>query len=265
MRNFEKYNFSLMTPELTNNIRKLVKSLGDARSRKETGLFVAEGAKCVFELINAFRVRYLFATNKWIEQNKDKIAGREVIIVTNNDIERMSQLRTPQPVIGVFELPVQCSPGDLKGKLILALDRVQDPGNLGTIMRIADWFGIDTILASYDTVDVFNPKVVQATMGGMARVKVFYVNLPETLSRLKESMPIYGTSLSGDNLYSMPLQGIGVIVMGNEGKGMSAEVEKCVSHKLYIPPFPADAECVESLNVSMATAVIVSEFRRRTL
>lgn len=253
-----------MTPELTNNIRKLVKSLGEARNRKETGLFVAEGGKCVFEIIDSFVLRYLFATQKWVDENKGQAKGRDIIIVTKSDIERMSQLRTPQPVIGVFEIPkydiLDC---DFSDKLVIALDRVQDPGNLGTIMRIADWFGIDSIIASHDTVDVYNPKVVQATMGGIGRVKVYYTDLPQTLKRLSSVMPIYGTSLSGDNIYSVKLQNKGVIVMGNEGKGMSREVEACVSDKLYIPPFPADAQCVESLNVSMATAVIVSEFRRR--
>lgn len=252
--------------ELTNNIRRLVKSLGEAKYRKEYGLFVAEGPKCVFELVDFFKPIYLFATQKWIEDNQHLVQGRTITPVTSADIQRMSQLRAPQPVIGVFEIPKQSQPDDsIKESLVLALDRVQDPGNLGTIMRIADWYGIHTILASADTVDVFNPKVVQATMGGIARVKIHYVDLPETLKRLSRFMPIYGTSLSGDNLYSMPLESRGVIVMGNEGRGVSAEVEKCVSNRLFIPSYPAGAERVESLNVSMATAVIVAEFRRRMM
>ena len=255
-----------MPEQFTNNLRKIVKSLGDARHRKETGLFVAEGAKCVFETINSFRCRYLFATQKWIDENKNLAANHDFTVVTSADIERMSQLRSPQPVIAVYETPeIQFCLDDIDGKLVIALDRVQDPGNLGTIMRIADWYGIDTIIASNDTVDVYNPKVVQATMGGIARVKVYYVNLPETLNEISKKMPVYGTSLSGENIYATKLDSKGVIVMGNEGNGISSEVDKCLTHRIFLPSFPENAERVESLNVSMATAVTVAEFRRRMM
>ena len=255
-----------MPEPLTNNLRKLIKSLGEARHRKEYGLFVAEGAKCVFETINSFRCRHLFATQKWIDENKKLAANHDFTIVSTADIERMSQLRSPQPVIAVYEIPkLHFAIADIESKLIIALDRIQDPGNLGTIMRIADWYGIDTIIASTDTVDVYNPKVVQATMGGIARVSVYYVNLPETLAEIRTKMPVYGTSLSGKNIYSTILESKGVIVMGNEGNGISSEVDKCLTHKIFLPSFPENAERVESLNVSMATAVTVAEFRRRMM
>jgi TrmH family RNA methyltransferase len=144
----------------------------------------------------------------------------------------------------------------------LALDRVQNPGNLGTIIRLADWFGISDIICSEDTADCFNPKVVQATMGAILRVHVHYINLAAWLKNQHDTK-IYGTFLEGENIYSAQLDKSGVIVMGNEGQGISAEVAATVSHKLLIPPYPADRSGSESLNVAVATAVICSEFRRR--
>jgi TrmH family RNA methyltransferase len=150
----------------------------------------------------------------------------------------------------------------LDGKLSLALDTVQDPGNLGTIIRIADWFGIEHVLCSKETVEVYNPKVVQATMGALARVSVHYVDLVEVLK--ETSLPVYGTFLEGEDIYGEALSAEGVIVMGNEGNGVSEEVKKLVSRKLYIPNFPKGRETSESLNVAVATAITCAEFRRRT-
>lgn len=256
--------------ELTVNLRKLVQSLSSAKHRREHGLFVVEGTKCVLETIDEFDCRYLFATHAWLDEHCCDIwrnRNIEVIEVKSSEIERLSQLKTPQPVIAVYELPCdEALPEDIGEQLVLALDRVQDPGNLGTILRIADWFGIATVIAANDTVDCFNPKVVQASMGAIGRVKVHYVDLPDTLGHLRDKgVPVYGTFLDGDNIYSTRLSSSGVIVMGNEGNGVSESVAAIVDRRLYIPSYPADAATVESLNVSMATAITVAEFRRRQL
>ncbi|MDE7153698.1 MAG: RNA methyltransferase [Muribaculaceae bacterium] len=249
--------------ELTNNLRKTVASLGQARNRRLTGWFVAEGTKCVLETLGAFRTAHLFATAQWIQQHPTP--GVNPTQVTAADIQRMSQLQTPQQVIAVYHIPdPEPVPAGVGEQLTLALDRIQDPGNMGTIMRVADWFGIRLILASPDTVDIYNPKVVQATMGAIARVKVIYTPLAETLAALPEHVPVYGTFLDGKNIYDTPLKSSGIIVMGNEGNGISAEVARCVTAPLFIPPFPVGADTVESLNVGVATAVTVAEFRRRT-
>lgn len=254
--------------ELSASLRKTVRDLVSARHRRESGLFVAEGTKCVLETLAAFKCRYLFATAAWIEQHQAGLPSgiTDIITVKQTDIERMSQLKTPQPVIAVYEIPEPDMPDITGGDLILALDCVQDPGNLGTIIRVADWFGITDILASADTVDCFNPKVVQATMGAIGRVRVSYVDLPAALTEAgKHGVHIYGTFLDGENIYATPLSPGGIIVMGNEGNGISQAVAATVDRRLLIPPYPGDRETVESLNVSMATAVTVAEFRRRVL
>ena len=150
-----------------------------------------------------------------------------------------------------------------KKQLCLVLDDVQNPGNLGTIVRLADWFGIEHIFCSKGCADIYNPKTVQATMGGIARVQMHYVDLPEMLSSLERGIPVYGTFLDGDNMYQKTLENRGLIVMGNEGKGVSREVEALVSERLYIPNYPEGRETSESLNVAIATAIVCAEFRRR--
>lgn len=247
--------------------RKLIASLASSRHRREEGLFVAEGWKCVSELLPHFACRWIVATDAWLAGNGAAIPRvARVLKARNDEMERISSLRTPQGVLAVFELPDIKAESPRKDELYIALDRVQDPGNLGTIIRLADWFGIRSIYASEDTVDVFNPKVVQSTMGGLARVQVQYCNL-ETL--LKEAntagMEVYGTFLDGENLYGASLSRGGIIVMGNEGQGISAPVGALCNRRLTIPSFPPDAATVESLNVSMATAITVAEFRRRLL
>ena len=181
------------------------------------------------------------------------------------EIEQMSSLRTPQGTIAVFRKPIAHNQYPLSN-LILALDGVQDPGNLGTIIRTCDWFGIHDILCSRDTADCFNPKVVQATMGALARVRLHYVDLPQVLAEIKaEGTPLYGTLLEGINMYqphAIADKQQGVIIMGNEGKGISPAVRQLITHPLLIPSYPADAETSESLNVGIATAIVLAEFRR---
>ncbi|MBR5745572.1 MAG: RNA methyltransferase [Muribaculaceae bacterium] len=255
--------------ELTSGVRKLVASLCDVKHRREHGLFVAEGTKCVIDTFEAFRCRYLFANAKWIAENPSIANQVDCIVVKNDDLRRMSSLSTQPPVIAVYDIPENrgISVETARNRLVLALDRVQDPGNLGTIIRIADWFGITDIVCSLDTVDVYNPKTVQATMGAISRVNVAYVDLADFLSKATdEKIPVYGTFLDGENIYNTPLSTNGIIVMGNEGKGISPEVESHVKSRLLIPHFSTDGNLPssDSLNVAMATAVIVAEFRRRS-
>ncbi len=256
---------------------KLVRSLQQKKFRDESGIFVAEGDKCVDELRKSFELVHLY---------------REGENATRTEIEQMSGLRTPQGVVGVFKKrPIE----DCRLKiedLILALDGIQDPGNLGTIIRTCDWFGVHDIVCSLDTADCYNPKVVQATMGALARVRVHYVDLPKWIKEFKiknyetivpftgKELKIFGTLLDGRDMYDV-LQSEGrscsdsgvtgeagltakrsIVVMGNEGNGISQEVRSLITHPVRIPSYPKNAETSESLNVSIATAIVLAEFRR---
>ena len=232
-----------------------IKSLATKQGREELGAFIAEGEKLVGEIRNSsLRIRRIL-------QTKPVFAEGELI--SEKEMERISQLKSANSVLAVVELPKHnLSLANPAKNLVLCLDRIQNPGNLGTIIRLADWFGISDIVCSEETADCFNPKVIQATMGAILRVRVHYTNLAKWLSE-QGVAEIYGTFLEGENIYSAELKKSGIIVMGNEGQGISAEVAECVSHKLLIPPYPADRCGSESLNVAVATAVICSEFRRR--
>ena len=233
-----------------------IKALADKRGRVEQGAFIAEGEKLVAELrASHLAVRKVYAT-------KPLFADAEVI--AERDMERISQLKTSNSTLAVVEIP-RYNLADAKPdkNLVLALDRVQNPGNLGTIIRLADWFGITDIVCSADSADCFNPKVVQATMGAIIRVRVHYTDLQRWLSEQRsKGVKIYGTFLDGENIYKTEKGSCGVIVMGNEGQGISPECEQSVTHRLYIPPYPADNTGSESLNVAIATAITCSEFRR---
>lgn len=248
---------------------KHIRQLAQKKHRDTEGLFLAEGAKVLRELLPLLRCSLLCATpdfldscpSEWLEPVE------EVIVITQRELEQMSQLKTPRHGLALFHMPLAVETKSLTAateqQLVLALDGVQDPGNLGTIIRIADWWGIDHVVCSHDTADVFAPKVVQATMGAIARVKVSYVDLPQWLSSLPNKVAVCGTFLDGDNIYAAPLPHSGVLVMGNEGKGISAAVEATVNHRLLIPSFPVHRPTSESLNVAIATAVAVAEFRRQ--
>ncbi len=251
---------------ISKNQIKFIRSLELKKNRKQNGLFVAEGPKVVGDLLHAdYKARMLFATKPY--------PGAELI--TDDELQRISFLQHPQEILAVFEMPTlnsqpipeQSSPtrslSTLNSQLSLALDGIQDPGNLGTIIRIADWFGISTIYCSPETADVYNPKVVQATMGSLAHVQVVYTDLLALVSQLPPSYPVYGTLLDGENIYQQELTSEGIIVMGNEGNGISAEIRPLVTHRLLIPNFNEDVETAESLNVAIATAITCSEFRRR--
>ena len=265
---------------ISKNQIKQVKQLETKKHRQQERLFVAEGPKVVGDLLAAgFRPAEVFATSEWIAQNeqlrkdieatpekqcKDIEATPEkqckVVEVTPEELRKVSFLQHPQHVLAVFPLP---SASDVSRQplspLTLALDGVQDPGNLGTIIRIADWFGIDTIVCSPDTADAWSPKVVQATMGSIARVNIVYTDLKEYLQQT--SLPICGTLLDGSDIYAQELPAEAIIVMGNEGNGISDEIRQMVTHRLLIPQFRPGAE---SLNVAIATAITCSEFRRRS-
>ena len=248
---------------ISKNTIKLVRSLELKKNRKREGLFVAEGPKVVGDLMrHGLRPVRLMATREW--QGADgRLAVEEA---TDEELRRLSFLQHPQQVVGLFPMPDEDRKPDTAragSELCLALDGVQDPGNVGTILRIADWFGIRTVYCSPDTADIYNPKVVQATMGSIARVDVFYTDLVSLLSGLPSAVPVYGTLLDGEDFYDKPLTATGIIVMGNEGKGISEPVRRYVGQKLFIPRFSA-TEGAESLNVAIATAVVCSEFRRRS-
>ena len=247
---------------LSKNKIKYIRSLELKKNRKEEQTFVAEGHKLVGDLLGHFPCRLLIATHSWMEKNP-RVDALEIIEVTQEELTRASLQKTPQEVLAVFEQPVyDMNPEVVSHSLCLALDDIQDPGNLGTIIRLADWFGIEHIFCSQGTVDVYNPKTIQATMGALARVKLHYCHLPSFISSLKD-VPVYGTFLDGENMYGKPLSEHGLIVMGNEGNGIGDEVSRLVNERLYIPNYPPQRETSESLNVAVATAIICAEFRRR--
>ena len=235
---------------LSKNQVKWVRSLQQKKQRDAEGVFVAEGHKCVEELRNAFKLVLLVTPDN----------------ATEVEIAQMSNLRTPQGVIGVFRKREAMGNETIGDGIIVALDGVQDPGNLGTIIRTCDWFGVHDIYCSKDTADCYNPKVVQATMGALARVRVHYMNIEEYLQQMREAgVPIYGTLLEGGNMYengAIADKSKGVIIMGSEGNGISPAIRELITHPIRIPSFPADAETSESLNVGIATAIVLAEFRR---
>lgn len=247
---------------LSRNKIKLIRSLKERKFRDEHRAFVAEGDKLVSDLIVSGRCRLVAALPEWIAGHP-RINAEEVITATREELNKATFLKTPPRVIAVFHRPEhdtrEFNPAH---RLCLALDGVQDPGNLGTIARVADWFGIEHIICSPDSADFYNPKTVQATMGALARVKTIYTDLPGFL-RQNTRAPVYGTFLDGSNIYTEELSDSGIIVMGSEGRGISAETEKLIAKRLFIPSFPSGKRTSESLNVATATAIVCSEFRRR--
>lgn len=244
---------------LSSNKIKFIRSLSQKKFRDEHGLFIAEGEKIVAEALESdYKVKEVYY---------EKEIGRECM-------ERISCLSSPSPALAVIEKPhftpdnLLCGVSDIHNErkpLFLALDGVKDPGNLGTIIRIADWFGIDAIFASPGTVEVWNPKVVQATMGAIFRKQVIYTDLAEICRKFTAAgLPVYGTFLDGRSLYeNLPTsEKHGLIVMGSESFGISAALEEIITNKLLIPPYPTNSSTSESLNVAIATAIICAEFRR---
>lgn len=261
---------------------KFIRSLEQKKQRRAEHLFVAEGPKVVGDIMKVEMPVMVVATPDWIMQNKPLLhEAVEIHEVDNDTLRKISFLQHPQHVIALFrqnflnvtddidsknlDMPASdlcsgqkecaCTHAVSDNKLYLALDGVQDPGNLGTIIRIADWFGIEKIFCSHETADVWNPKVIQATMGSIARVEVVYVSLAELFDSLPQSMPVYGTMLDGEDISTVKLENSGIIVMGNEGNGISEEIAQRLTHKLLIPNYPKGHSTADSLNVAIATAI----------
>ena len=244
---------------ISKNQIKFIKQLELKKYRQREGLFVAEGPKVVGDLMTRYRPTAVYATDDYTPP-----CAAEVQRISDDELRKVSFLQHPQQVVALFPLPShQMLPSSVSTtELTLALDGVQDPGNLGTIIRIADWFGINRIVCSEETADAWNPKVVQATMGSIARVDISYTDLSAWIDQQPEGTPVYGTLLDGDDIYAQELSEGGVIIMGNEGKGLTEKVRRRVTRRLLIPSYRKD-DTAESLNVAIATAIVCSEFRRR--
>ena len=254
---------------LSKNKIRFIQSLARKKNRDAEKLFLVEGDKMVAEALqSSLQVQVLVATSGFLSANpKLVVSATEAIEASADEIRKASLLQSPQDSLAVVAMPLfDFELAELNNKLSLALDFIQDPGNLGTIIRLADWFGIEHLLCSENTVDCFNPKVIQASMGAIFRVQVHYLNLPETLQQAQTNkLPVYGSFLEGRNIYRHPLSETGILVMGNEGNGIGPEVEQMVTDKIHIPSFASGGTGSESLNVSMATGICLSEFRRRQL
>lgn len=248
---------------LSKNKIKYIQSLKDKKHRLEDRTFVAEGSKLVMDLMQGCRCRFIAALPEVLKSVEETVCADEIVEASEDELRKASFLKTPPQMIGVFYQPDNDTANvPLKENLHLVLDGIQDPGNMGTIVRLADWFGIEHIFCSPDTADIYNPKTVQATMGALPRVKVHYTDLPDFLKKNRD-FPVYGTFLDGKNMYEEEVLRSGFIVMGNEGSGIRPEVDKLVSKRIFIPNFPPERATSESLNVAVATAIICAEFRRR--
>jgi len=249
---------------LSKNQIKYLHSLSLGKFRELNRVFIAEGVKLIEDLLAShYNIHIIYATPAWIETHQRLIASQEFVIeeVTEEELRKVSNLVTPNEVLAVVGYPDTDIPSpDNLGQIILLLDRIQDPGNLGTIIRTADWFGISNIFCSADTVDVFNYKVVQATMGSICRVNIHYVDLKEFLTGLPENWQKYGTISDGDNIYETKLEFPAAVLIGNESKGISEEYFPMLTHRVGIPSRSIGAE---SLNASVAAGIICSEFCRR--
>jgi TrmH family RNA methyltransferase len=249
---------------------KYIRSFQDKKYRKIHRQFVIEGDKIVKELLMLkdpdYSIDNIYALPGWIETNKELLNNKRVEAISNNELKKISTLSTPNQVLALVNIPEkQLKEKELDNTLSIGLDDIRDPGNLGTIIRIAAWFGIKYIICSHNSVDVYNPKVVQATMGAIFHVDVFTNNLTSFIKKQKnkEGYTIYGTFLEGNNIYKTNLNPKGIIVMGNESHGIKKEIEQIITTRLFIPKYCDKKNGAESLNISIATGIICSEFKRR--
>ncbi|HLN74823.1 MAG TPA: RNA methyltransferase [Prolixibacteraceae bacterium] len=254
---------------LSKNKIKFIQSLNRKKVRDELGIFLVEGNKMVEEVIRSdYKIDLIACTADYAAQFKIQEDRCGELIITDNDLlAKASLLQNPQDALAIVQQPFyEFNQIDFNKELCLALDFIQDPGNLGTILRLADWFGIRHIICSENTVDLYNPKVVQASMGAIFRIKTHVTDLPSFLKPVAQNgIPLYGTFLEGKNIYQQPLSPSGIIILGNEGNGISQEVAQLVSQKLYIPDFSSHPNKPESLNVAIAASICCSEFRRRSM
>ena len=258
----------MIFPKISKGRMQWIASLRQKKKRTEEGVFVAEGSKCVLDTLKHFELVAVVATEEWLFQHSTIIEQicDQIIAASRSEMERMTSLSTAPDVIAVYKTPAfsieEWSRG-IDSRLSLVLDGIQDPGNLGTIIRTADWFGVHHIIASPDTVDAFNTKTVQATMGAISRLNIVYTDLYAFLDSFPQ-LTKYGTLLNGENIYKSHLKQTGLIIFGNEGKGISQKIREKIDRPLLIPSFPENAATSESLNVGVATAITLAEFRRRT-
>lgn len=244
---------------------KQIKALSQKKNRRDSGFFVVEGDKAVNELLqqSEWEVAHIYAVDTWLDENS---IPRDIPIdkVSAKELTRISSLNAPNRVLAVVKIPgrniTEVSPD---GKLILLLDNIQDPGNLGTIIRTADWFGIENIVCSENTAELYNPKVIQSSMGSFLRVKLYYISPEVFLSKLPKELPVMGALLKGENIYNGNLPGEGIIIIGNESKGISAKLINYITYKIYIPVHRDANKKIhpESLNASVATGIILSQIR----
>jgi RNA methyltransferase, TrmH family len=253
------------------NIIKFITSLKHKKYRRQHRLFIIEGEKMVEELsVSGLSIHSVYATGEWIREHgsvKDLFKEKALPLyeISKQELSRISTLSTPNNVLAVVHIPSrEIATGELACSLSLVLDNIQDPGNLGTLVRSADWFGIHNIILSSGSAEVTSPKVVQSTMGSILRVNTYYADLPSFLKLPEISkLPVYGAFTMAPDLYSIPLENRGLIVLGNESHGISAGIEKLVTRRFSIPSFPGHQDSAESLNVAVAGSIIISEFRRR--
>lgn len=239
---------------LSKNQIKFISGLHQKKQRIANQLFFAEGVKCIQELVQSnFELEHLYT----IQDDFEEVIAANKTLISDSELKKISALTTPNSCFAIFKMPQEKA--IIESGLILALDSIRDPGNLGTILRLCDWFGIEQLICSKETVDIYNPKVVQATMGSITRVNVNYVDLNGFIAQTK--LPVFGTFMDGENIYKCDLPQEGIIIMGNEANGISSELEQLVQNRLTIPRF-GNLQKTESLNVATATAIILSEFRR---
>lgn len=250
---------SLFMSSISKNLLKQLRALHLKKNRQAEGLFLAEGDKIVSELLHAphWNIERIFALPDWAEQYSKDLHkyGNKITLIDAKDLATFSTLNTPQKVAALVEIPTPCALPHPSNCLNLALDRLNDPGNLGTIIRIADWFNIPHIFCSTDCVELYNPKTIQATMGSIWRVKVFYTDL-KLLFDQNKNLPVYGAVLDGDNLFNLPLSDKGFILIGSESHGIQADLLPAISQKITIPRLGQ----AESLNAAVATGIIAAHF-----
>ncbi len=250
------------------NRLKFINSLKQKKYRKQHQLFILEGEKLVDELLESrFEIHSVYASGEWISNHNSqhKPGYFPVYEIKESDLARVSSFKTPNKVLALARIPLfKLDYCNLKNKLTLVLDKVQDPGNLGTLIRSADWFGVDTVILSKDSAEITSPKVVQSTMGSIFRISFHYLDLPGLLKSPEiKDLPVFGAFINGSNIYSAVLQERGLVVLGNESRGISPGLEKLITKKISVPSFGHDAGSAESLNIAVAGSIILSEFRRR--
>ena len=266
---------------LSNNQVKHINALKIKKYRDEYKEFIAEGNTLVADLINSpYEIAGIYALSQWITASLDLIKRFNIAVFEADpvDMERITSLSSPSPVLAIVKIPPDTGTAEeaadtgsseqivtgIFNELSLMLENISDPGNLGTLLRIADWFGISNVICSENCVELFNPKVVQSSMGSVARVRVYYAGLSRLLEKIGGKVPVYGTFLQGDSIYSIPLESRGIIVIGSESHGISDPLSGFVTRRLYIPSYGSSENGkAESLNAAVAAAVVIAEFRRR--